>query len=270
MSASTKRPRNQRLATPVRRKSRSGVLSRVQSVLWQFSLVAIAATCVVGCYLYGGEIIKAGLQRPVESVQVEGQFVYLNRQQATTLIAEAIDNEYVSLDIARLKREIELHPWVERAIVARGLSSTLRVTLIEQAPIARWGSEGFLNQRGEIVRTAATESLQHLPELYGSSLESEKIMRQFQDLSLMLRSRKLTIAKLWVDELGGWTLDLQSGVRLVLGGDELVEKVKRFLVVYDEYLVQRFEAVKQIDLRYANGLAVAWSDDYVVTIESTS
>ncbi len=267
------RAKGYRQATPrgaVRRGSapRFASLRRGLAVLQKASLVAAVVAFGAGVYHFGGEALNAMLQHPVDEVRVEGQFVQISREDATTLIGRAIDREYVELDLAQLKSKLEAHPWVERAVISRELPSGLSVTLIEQVPIARWGSSGFLNQRGEVIYTEQISSLAHLPELSGRDVESAKIMRQYQDFSRLLRSRNLSVAKLWVDQLDTWRLQLENRTELVLGKNELPERLQRFLRVYDEHLVQNFDAIERIDLRYANGLAVSWSDEYDVTIEA--
>lgn len=263
-----RRIKNINQATPRAKSRRTGTRFKT---LWKIfirtGLVFCFVSGVFSLYFYTEKFWQRGVGQPVESVKVEGEFKHLSRVEASRLISEAINRDFINLDIGELKDRLEQHPWVERAVVVRGLSRTLRVTIIEQTPIAVWGEVGYLNHRGQVVHTDQTQKLAELPVLDGREKDSKKIMRQFQNLSQLLRSRNLTIRQLWVDDLGGWTVKLEGGVQLVLGKDQLPEKVQRFLTVYDEYLVQRFAAVERVDLRYANGLAVAWSDQYEVSID---
>src|SRR5690554_7729775 len=80
-------------------------------------------------------------------------------------------------------------------------------------------------------------------------------------------SRNLALDKLHIDSMGTWRLTLRSGVVLVLGDSDIQEKMQEFFYVYDHYLVNIFSAVVSIDMRYANGLAIAWADGYDVVIE---
>ena len=50
----------------------------------------------------------------------------------------------------------------------------------------------------------------------------------------------------------------QTGLQLLFGRDHLVEKVRRFAVVYEKELKEQIDKIERVDLRYANGLAVAW------------
>ncbi|WP_049723578.1 cell division protein FtsQ/DivIB [Gilvimarinus polysaccharolyticus] len=272
MSQRAVRAKGYRQATPrgASRSSSAAVVARLLKLMSRVALVVLIGGIGFSTYYYGGAAVTRVLQHPVDEVRVEGPFHFVSREAATDLISSAIDNKFVDLDIAQLKQKIEQHSWVERAVITRSLPSALIITLEEQVPIARWGDIGFLNQRGEVVYTAETQFLDDLPELNGREQQSARIMQQYQDLSRLLRSRNLSIARLWVDELSTWRITLARGVELVLGKDDLVEKIQRFLLVYDEHLIQQFEAVVRIDLRYTNGLAVAWSDEYEVLVQKTS
>ncbi|BFM19694.1 cell division protein FtsQ/DivIB [Gilvimarinus japonicus] len=272
MSKRAGRAKGYRQAMPrgASRSSSAAVVARLLSLVSRVALVMFIGGVGFSVYHYGGAAINGVLQHPVDEVRVEGPFHFVSREAATDLISSAIDNEFVDLDIAQLKQKIEQHGWIERAVITRSLPSALVVTLVEQVPIARWGDNGFLNQRGEVIYTPETQLLSDLPELNGREQQSARIMQQYQDLSRLLRSRNLSIARLWVDELSAWRITLARGAELVLGKDDLAEKIQRFLLVYDEHLMQQFEAVVRVDLRYTNGLAVAWSDEYEVLVQEAS
>jgi len=47
---------------------------------------------------------------------------------------------------------------------------------------------------------------------------------------------------------------------LVLGREQIVEKIRRFVVVWRSGLEQHMDKISSIDLRYPNGIAVSWKD----------
>ncbi|HEY7884794.1 MAG TPA: FtsQ-type POTRA domain-containing protein [Cellvibrionaceae bacterium] len=223
-----------------------------------------------GVYIAGSRVLNNFTSRPVEQVQVEGVFEYITREQVMNLITPAIDNKFMQLSIAQLKSQLEQESWIERATVTRKWPDTLHVALEEQVPIARWGDDGFLNHRGQVILVEDNSLLAQLPWLQGRQADSEKIMQHYLELGKLLRSRNLMMNKLHVDELGTWRLTLTSGANLVFGDSDILLKMQRFLYIYDRHLIDVFEAVASVDLRYANGLAVAWEDGYEVVIEGAS
>ena len=55
----------------------------------------------------------------------------------------------------------------------------------------------------------------------------------------------------------------------MFGRDQLVEKMRRFMRLYDQVLKAQMDNIARIDLRYPNGLAVAWRDPAVAATPVT-
>jgi len=201
------------------------------------------------------------LERPLKSVAVEGQFQYLPKQRAMELIEQEIDGDFIQLNLTKLKTELQRDPWVDKVYLSRRWPDTLVVKIAEQTPIARWDANGFLNQRGEIIRVQDTTKLSGLPWLQGNEINAREIMQQYQDLSTLLRSRGLEIAALKCDNKKSWRLTLKNDKEIAIGREEVMEKLRRFVTVYDKFLINVWTDVKAIDVRYSNGVSVQWVED---------
>ena len=57
---------------------------------------------------------------------------------------------------------------------------------------------------------------------------------------------------------------------MLLGRDRLVEKMRRFIAIYDKTLKEQITNIASVDLRYANGLAVAWRTPVAPTAVETA
>lgn len=242
-------------------------LSAVRRWCKRSFVVVFSGALLAGVYLMGSELLHKFMHRPVEQVSVEGPFHYVSRERAMEIISLAINDEFVKLDIGQLKQTLENENWIERATVSRQWPNGMNIAIEEQVPIARWGESSFLNQRGEVIEVGGVEQLSELPWLFGRKRDSEKIMQQYQEIGKLLRSRNLALEKLHIDDKGTWRLTLKGGVRLVLGDHDVLEKMQRFFYIYDHYLVDAFAAVVAVDLRYTNGLAVSWDEEYEVVVE---
>jgi len=264
-------PKTGRAYRPTRSKAEMSRVAARRARLWRWCARLCLMTCVgvlgVATYLMGEKLLHNVMQRPVQQVAVEGPFEYVSRERIMAIVSAEINDQLVRLDIGRLKQALEQESWIERATVARRWPDGLHVKVEEQVPIARWAEAGFLNQRGQVIAVDGHEDLAGLPWLFGREKDSEKIMYQFQAIGELLRSRNLALDKLHIDSMGTWRLTLRSGVVLVLGDSDIQEKMQEFFYVYDHYLVNIFSAVVSIDMRYANGLAIAWADGYDVVIE---
>lgn len=217
---------------------------------------------VFGIYWISGPIAKV-FERPIKSVVVEGDFNFITKQRATELIGNEIDGDFLQLDLMQLKNALLGDPWVEKVTLNRRWPDTLVVKISEQKPIARWG-DGFLNQRGEIVLVDEANKLSGLPWLQGSEADAPEILQQYQDLSQLLRSRGLEVIALKCDNKKSWRLTIKNHVEIALGRDQVMEKMRRFVTVYDTHLSNVWLDVKAVDLRYTNGVAVRWVTDSVM------
>lgn len=227
----------------------------------KIGLKKIGITLLVVLALWGGYKALGPLtelfQRPIKSVTVEGEFHFISQERATQLIAQEIDDEFLQIDLVKIKTVLLADPWVEKVALTRRWPDTLVVKITEQKPIARWG-EGFLNQRGEIVRVQDMKGLTDLPLLQSEEMYVGEILQQFQDLSLLLRPRGLEILALTCDSKKSWRLTLKNDVEIAIGRDQVMEKMRRFVTVYEAQLNQFWQDVKSIDVRYSNGVAVRW------------
>lgn len=201
------------------------------------------------------------MDRPLASVKVEGDFYYISKERAMELISAEINADFLQLNLMSMKAALESEPWIEHAALVRRWPDALEVRITEQQPIARWGTEGFLNQRGELILVGNIDSLEHLPLLQGSAADAGKIMQQYQDLSQLLRSRGLEVIALKCDSKKSWRLMLKGDVEVAIGRDQVMEKMRRFMTIYDQHLNAVWQDVKAIDVRYTNGVAVQWQPD---------
>lgn len=241
-----------------RQPTRSGLSVGTKTRLRRVAWMALVLGALAAAYQWLSEPVLRWLDRPVAEVSVEGSFRYLDRERVEQLLGPELAVEFLKLDLGEIKELLEREPWIERASLRRRWPDRLEVSLIEQQPIARWGDRGFLNRRGDVIEVEPTEALNELPRLQGADQEAAQLMERYQDLAQLLRSRGLTIQTLHQAPNGAWHLELSDGVRIDIGRDRLVEKVQRFGSVYDRQLVERWDDVKRVDLRYQSGVAVSW------------
>ena len=206
-------------------------------------------------------VIEA-LDRPVASVQVEGEFRQVDRARVEALVQPLITNSFLRLDLEAIKTGLELEPWIDTAALGRRWPDHLMISIAEQQAIARWGDGGFLNQRGEVVAVEQSGALQDLPLLDAQPGRAAQLLTQYKALSLLLRSRQLVLTELHCDEKGAWSLRLRdagsNATGVAIGRDQLMARMQRFLKVYDQTLVGTLARVERVDVRYNNGVAVSW------------
>jgi len=242
----------------------------LKRLVWPFLLLALGA----GAYELSQRLLPYANQ-PIAKISVQGELSYSSQQMIQQRIAPFAVASFFSMDLTGLRTELESMPWIAHAEVQRIWPDQVLIRLVEQLPIARWGDEALLNNKGQAFIPDQLATYKHLPQLYGPKRAQQQIMQQYQLLSQLLRPLGFSVARLELRARGSWFLSTgadSSGhsIELLLGRDRLLEKMRRFIVIYDKTLKQQNANIARIDLRYAYGLAVSWREPVASTTADTN
>lgn len=207
---------------------------------------------------WGLEKIYQRLNVAIGVIAVNGEFTQVEQVDVQQMVEPLVTGGFLSLDLQKIRRELELHPWIQQAKVSRRWPDSLVITVTEEVPIARWGSSGFLNARGERKEIGDNARLAFLPMLLGGDQSERQLMKSYREMVQLLQPSGLRVAALKRDDRGAWWLKLDNGLELVIGRDHVMEKMRRFLVVWESELKSKVEQVAKVDIRYDNGVAVEW------------
>lgn len=233
-------------------------LSGLKRLVWPLLFVLLG----IGTYSVAQRVLPYA-DRPISQVSVQGDLSYISQQAVQQRIAPYLTASFFTVDLAAMRGELEQMPWIAHAEVRRIWPNQLSIQLEEQLPIARWGNEALLNNQGQAFTPRELANYQNLPQLFGPQRAQQTVMQQYQLFSQMLRPLGFSVAQLELRERGSWFLTTgvnSSGqsIELLLGRDHLLEKMRRFVAVYEKTLKPEIANIARIDLRYANGLAVGW------------
>ncbi len=198
------------------------------------------------------------LNRPVEEVRVAGPTRHLDKVAVAERLAAGLDRPLLQLDLEVLQRQLVDDPWIHSARVRREWPPALEIELEEEVPVARWGDKGLLNHQGDIFWPSLKPEYATLPRLSGPAHETVRIMQQYHDLNRMFSAAGLRLTGLMLETRGAWTLELDNGIRVIAGREELVPRLKRFLQIYRDRLAVDAARIEQVDIRYTNGVSVSW------------
>lgn len=239
-------------------------LSGLKRFVWPVLLIGL----VVGLYDLGERLLPYA-DRPIAKVSVQGELGYVSREAVQQRIAPFVEQSFFKVDLNGMRHQLEQMPWIAHVEVRRVWPDQVMVRLDEQLPIARWGGEALLNNKGQAFSPDDLSRYEHLPHLYGPKRAQQRVMQQYQMLSQMLRPLGFSISRLELRERGSWFMTTNQGIELLLGRDQVVEKMRRFTAIYQKALEQESEKIARIDLRYANGLAVAWHEPIPTAADTT-
>ncbi len=196
------------------------------------------------------------MNKPVQNIQLSGEFNRGWSEQIYQKLRGYAGMGLLSLNLEEVQAQIETTPWVASAQVSRQWPSVLVVNLAEHRLVAQWGTEGYVSDQGILVR--GYQVSEQLPLLQSSIGDPHSLLDQYRLLSQGMSQLNLKLEELHENYSGDLELVLDNGIRLKLGNKELLSRVQRFIAVWSIELHKRSDQIGQIDLRYANGLAVSW------------
>lgn len=220
--------------------------------------IAPGAALVLGAVaaLYG---LRFALDQPVERVTIAGRFQRVQALDVEKVVRDAVGRQGMAgVDLARIATAVETIPWVDRASVARSWPRALTVQVVEQLPVARWGEQGLVNERGEVFVYDARHIPAELPELVGPDGQQAAMTARYLAMHPRLTEAGMRLTQLMLDERGAWELVLDNGVTLRLGREQVEQRFERFIRSASRIVAARAGEIAYVDLRYANGFAVGW------------
>lgn len=240
-------------SAPAGAEALSATTGRVRSLLLLTALAVFA-----GLLWSLAQQVWHWLDRPVAEVRVLGEARHLNRGELAQRLAAGLNAPLLQLDLAQLEERLLEEPWVHGARVRRDWPPAIEVRIDEEVPVARWGDKGLLNHQGDIFWPELKPEYQALPRLNGPASDTGRVMAQFHDLNRMFQGAGLRLSGLTLEARGAWTLELDNGMRVVVGRERVTERLGRFLRIYRERLAAEADRIEQVDIRYTNGVAVKW------------
>jgi cell division protein FtsQ len=235
--------------------------SRLSKVTIGFKALLLVTALLVMLSWAKTQIVNPAVM-PVRTVKVDGEIHYLKKEHLKQVVAQAVNGNFFTLDLPRMRKQIEQLPWVANVSVRRVWPDTLRVWVREQVPLAYWGDDAMLNQDGEIFRPERLPHLEDLVTLECETQQTKGIIRDYQRMETLLNTIGLKLTHLWVDARQAWRLQINHRLMIQLGRRDVIPKLTRFVQLYP-VLVNQEEGrqVMAVDLRYTNGFAVRWQAD---------
>ncbi len=194
---------------------------------------------------------------PIHRVKIEKGGEHI-KETALTRQLKGIQGGFFTVDIDKVQRWLEAHPWVRQARVRREWPGILRIHLVEHRTRAVWVGEDqswLVNQQGlRFKRFSSRQSNQALPRLRGEKTQLDRLLHRLATLRRRLHGR-YPIHWLQLNSQGSWSARLGEGVTVHFGDQGWKNRLARLLRVQ-----KRWEllggAISRIDLRYPNGMAI--------------
>ena len=223
---------------------------------WLGRVVLLLLCVLLAGWLY--QRLADPMTLPIHKIRVQGALVHVSEDMLRQSVLDKVQGGYFNIDVAALRKTVEQLPWVRTAAVRRVWPDTVVINVIEQQPLANWATGGLVNDRGEHFQPKANDRLKDLPLFVAPAGMEYNVTELYRDLSSQLAPLALRIVEIQLDERRAVQLQLHNGIELVLGREERLTRLQRFVKVYQKSLARHATRIQRVDLRYSNGMALQW------------
>ena len=218
----------------------------------------VPAVLFLGLLIWAAKHLSDPATLPINKIRVHGTFVNLNENMLHQAIDNIVAGGYFNVNVTEVRQVIEELPWVNQATVRRVWPNTLSVTVIEQKAVARWAAGGLLNEQGDLFQPTEAKYVAGLPMFNGPAQLNKIMLKKFEQINALVVPLQSEITHFTMDARHAITLQLANEIEVVLGRENVLERLQRLTKIYPGALAKRSVEIKSIDLRYTNGMAVRW------------
>jgi cell division protein FtsQ len=234
---------------------------KVHPVIRERVIPAMAATGVAALLgaaaWYGYDAVS---NRPVRDVIFTGDVAPLPPEVLEDFARE-LKKRTVGTSLASVRENAKRIPWVRDAAVRRQWPDAIEVRFEAYRVLARWNDKSLVSAAGEIF-SASTQA--QLPMFRGPDTSSTAMAAIWPALNAAVTPLASPIQELRLSARGAWEVLLASGLRLVLGREDVVARARRFAAAWPQVAASGVHTL-YADLRYPNGFALRQAVEAITT-----
>ncbi|SJM92365.1 Cell division protein FtsQ [Crenothrix polyspora] len=236
-------------------------MDSVSSKIWFIAILLLTA----GLSVIGRNAVEKKIKQsfPIRYVRTEGVFQYLSKDEVKAVLQPQVSTDFFDVDMQSIQDTVASLPWVKAATVARIWPDTIDIKVHEKKAYVRWGKKSLITERGDIFTPKNIDAFHDLLIIEGPVQQQKKVLEVMKGIKTALADQSMELAEFNISERWTWKIKLKSGMQIVMGRNEPLKKLQRFLKTVPILGQDKINAIDVVDLRYLNGYAVSWKPDIV-------
>ena len=195
---------------------------------------------------------------PISTLTIIGSSARIPLPTVNTILKPYIAQGFLWVNPKQVRNALDALPWVADTEVRRVWPNRLQIDIKPEVPVARWlgGAGQMVNAQGQVFSVPPGQVPDNLANLEGPADSGARLIAQMAKFNQILTPLGVKVLDLQEDQRGGWRCILSNKVRLLLGSENILPVLTRWVTIVPqvkEYLVPG----ATMDLRYTNGFAVA-------------
>ena len=193
----------------------------------------------------------------IRQIEFTTPTIHLNSNVLKKISLPFIKQNFFRVNIFALKKRLDALPWVYETTVLRSWPNGLAIRIKEQEAVARLPKNKLLNKQLEVFSVPPATVPTGLPEFNGPAGQLPVMWQNYRAIEAILNPIKLHVVYFELSERQSWRLRLDNGLKLILGRQDGLDHLRRFVDVYYQIMTpQNIGIIDSIDLRYSNGMSV--------------
>ncbi|MCK4607984.1 MAG: cell division protein FtsQ/DivIB [Gammaproteobacteria bacterium] len=227
----------------------------VKLIVWVLLVLLLAIALLWGwCWLQDPQNF------PLNRVQIEASYQHINPESIQKAIAADIKGGFFSVNVATIKQDVLALPWVYAVNIKRVWPDKIVIVVTEQKAIAHWNQDSLINAAADVFapENSSFSAADKLPWLSGPNDQAIQVLACYKNINQFLAAIDFNVTQVSLDARGSWYIRLNNGIVVLLGNNNIMNRLQRFVTVYPKIIGNRGDRVIRVDLRYGNGLAIKW------------
>lgn len=196
------------------------------------------------------------LNQSITKIQYVTEMKRVSIDDLRGISSKIYDEGFLQINLSDIKEEIEQVNWVKSVSLERRWPDQINITIEEEDIVGWWNKDSIINSKGNLFLLDQQSLPSGLIEFNGPNGQQEMVFEKYLLFAEELTARGILIEKVTLDFKGSWSVTIRPNITLRFGKENISERFDRFLMIWDESLLDNLAVIEYIDLRYAEGFSV--------------
>ena len=196
------------------------------------------------------------LNQSVTKIQYVNEMQRVSPDELRGISTKIYDEGFLQINLSDIKEEIGQVNWVKSVSLERQWPDQINILIEEEDIIGWWNKDSIINSKGNLFSLDEQSLPGGLIEFYGPNGQQAIVYEKYLLFAEELSTRGILIEKVTLDFKGSWIVTIRPSIALRLGKENISERFDRFLMIWDESLLDNLAVIEYIDLRYTEGFSV--------------
>lgn len=208
--------------------------------------------------------MKSGEHVPLSKLVITGDRQFTtNDDIRQVILAQDKLKTFMTQDVDELQQQIKKQlPWIRQVSIRKHWPDELAINILEYQPYAYWNDNFFIDSEARVFSLPLDRlNEKTLPFFYGPDDQQKMILSSYHEMNDLLAPLNIKLGLVSFSSRYSWMLILDNGIKLELGQQDRILRLKRFITLYPllEQQTPPQQRINYVDMRYKSGAAVGYA-----------